>query len=45
MDGKMIIREGQFTDLDEGAVLQEAYDRALHFAKKANLHDRLSPLY
>jgi len=45
VDGKMIIKDGQFKDLDEEAILKEAYDRAFHFAKRANLHDRLLPLY
>jgi cytosine/adenosine deaminase-related metal-dependent hydrolase len=45
VDGKMIIKDSGFVELDEESIIKEAYDRALHFSKKANLDDRLLPLY
>jgi len=45
VDGKLIIRENKFVDLDEASILQEAHEKALSFSKKAHLEDRLIPLW
>ncbi len=45
VDGKMIIKDSGFVELEEESIIKEAYDRALHFSKKANLDDRLLSIY
>ena len=44
VDGKLVIKDGNILDLDEQSIIGEAYDRALAFAKKARLDDRLHAL-
>jgi 5-methylthioadenosine/S-adenosylhomocysteine deaminase len=44
LDGKLVIKDGKFSDLDEDSIIQEAYERAFSFAKRIGLDDRLYPL-
>jgi 5-methylthioadenosine/S-adenosylhomocysteine deaminase len=41
VDGNIIISRGKLVDLDEASIIEEANDRALHFARKAHLDDRI----
>jgi len=40
-NGKLLVKGGRFTHLDEEGIIAEATERALYCAKKANLDDRL----
>jgi 5-methylthioadenosine/S-adenosylhomocysteine deaminase len=44
VDGTKIIQDGRFVNLDEESIIREAYQRALHFAKRAHLDARLLPI-
>lgn len=43
-DGKLLVKEGKLTQLDEESILQEAFEKAMYCAKKANLDSRLLPI-
>lgn len=43
-NGKLLVKQGKLTHLNEESIIREASEMALHCAKKANLDDRLLPL-
>lgn len=45
IEGKLLLRQGKFLDLDEESIIQEAHERALFCARRAHFEDRLLPLF